>query len=169
MGANSDRERLALEGGHAAGGSGAPAEKAAPAKYTYHLYVIEITERWYSTVARDIQPGKRCYYVGETTKDPRERLFEHLTGHNSRNPERTMRSGVFARMRGSKPGALQCKVDAILRKELAAPYNDPPLMSRDESEAAEARAIADLRAEGHFVYPLARRKAKKNKKPKPQS
>ena len=47
------------------------------------IYIIEIDAdlaRSIPSVARHLSPGQRCFYVGETGKDPKDRVAEHRTG-----------------------------------------------------------------------------------------
>jgi len=123
------------------------------AEATYTIYIIEIMPRWHHLVAPDLPPGKRCFYVGQTSHDVAERYREHLTGKSK--PGRRKKATVRAlkpifKAKGGAP--LQRNVDVTLRRTMMAAY--PTTTDQDEANDLEAKAVEDLRLEGHCVYPV---------------
>lgn len=93
----------------------------------YHLYVIRLDESvWQENRfrARNLQrtPGRPCVYVGQTAKDPRERLAQHLSG---------VKAGRFVPEYGIE-----------LVEELTGPIEAE---SRQEAERMEAGLARELR------------------------
>lgn len=121
---------------------------------TWRVYVIEITPKWYSLVAEGLPTGKRCYYVGQTSKTLTQRYREHRTGRPSEPKEKGFNpSGrVFRKMRRNQGGStLRRNDDTILRRSMTQQYE--PVATEDEAKALENSLNDELREQGHTVYP----------------
>lgn len=119
-----------------------------------HVYILEITEKWHPLVAPGLAAGKRCFYVGETGHDPRERFKEHLTGKSTPGRKAKRPAKVIAKMRKHQGGtSLRRNDDLMFREVRARPYNKKPMITNGQSEAEERRAVLALRKAGHAVYP----------------
>ena len=117
------------------------------------VYVLEITPKWHKQLDRKPRPGKSVLYVGETGRELRERLDEHLTGKV--RPGRKAKASVrpIGRMlRENKGHQLIEGVDLVVREDLAAPFNRQPLLTSTDNRRAERLAARELRKQGHVVY-----------------
>ena len=116
------------------------------------VYVIEIMAQWYPLVAEGLPNGKRCFYVGQTSKDIGERFGEHRTGKPSGRGGFDRSGRVFRKMRNAQRDApLLRNVDLKLRRTLTSRYE--PLETQDVAIELENRLTDELRAQGHAVYP----------------
>lgn len=115
------------------------------------VYVIEIMERWYDLVAPGLPPGKRCYYVGQTSKDLTVRYKEHRSGRPWRPGAQPQSAGVFKRIRGNTGGKILRKnVDTILRRSMTEDFG---FITERDSKTIEKALVLRLREDGHAVYP----------------
>lgn len=131
------------------------------------IYVLEITTKWHDSIGRKPRPGKSVLYVGETRRELRERLNEHLAGKV--RPGRKAKASVrpIGRMLRENDGrALIEGVDLVVRDDLAAPFNREPLATTADNRHAERLAARELRRQGHIVYSngLKKRKPKSRQK-----
>ena len=118
----------------------------------YTIYIIEIMPRWHYLVAPDLPPGKRCFYVGQTSHNVSERYREHLTGKSKPGRRKKATVRALKPIFKSKDGEpLERKVDVTLRRNMMAAY--PTTTDQEEANDLEAKAVEDLRLEGHCVYP----------------
>ena len=122
------------------------------------IYIIEIDPdlaRSIPSVAKHLSPGQRCFYVGETGKDPKDRVAEHRTG------ETHGRTGKGKRPDKRKPvrftdtvrkhlGRSATKREMSHKKKMSAKYEPFTYAEKDEREQA---VICELRSRGHLVYP----------------
>ena len=138
--------------------SKAKKKKSSPDRKSRRIYIIEIEPtlaRSMPAVAKHLSEGQRCFYVGETGKDPRDRVAEHRTG------ETHGRSGE-----GKRPDKdTDVKFTKSIRAHLGRAATDhemryPEKMSAkyepftyDEKSERECEVICELRAQGHLVYP----------------
>lgn len=109
----------------------------------YRVYVIELSKRVYTEDRRFREANPQfngvlqCLYVGMTSKDPRERFAQHKTGYVNR--------------KGHKLSAkLVERYGMYLRPSL---YNHiPPMKTREEALAMEARLALQLRRQKYAVW-----------------
>lgn len=115
------------------------------------VYVIEIMDRWHYLVAPGLPPGKRCYYVGQTSKDLTVRYKEHRSGRPWALGARPQSAKVFKKIRRKNGGViLRRNVDTILRRSMTEHLGR---MTQEESERIEEAFVLKLRLDGHAVYP----------------
>ncbi len=101
----------------------------------YYVYVIEldlsVTEsKKFMRRNKKMKKGKKCFYVGQSAKKPKERFNQHLTGY---------KSNYFAREYGMK-----------LRKWWVWRIN--PLKTRKEAEKEEKKLAKKLKNKGYGVW-----------------
>jgi len=106
-----------------------------PAK-THHVYVIELSrEILYSDKFKQKNPRMNvhlvCFYVGATSKSPKERFYEHKDRYNKL-------SSYWPRKYGVR-----------LRPDIYSKYNP---MTRREAYGMEKRLARLLREKGHGVW-----------------
>lgn len=113
-------------------------------KTNYRVYVIELSKRVFSENARfrtanpQFNGVLECLYVGMTSKDPEERLKQHLTGYKSKKGY-TISSKLVE------------KYGRYLRPSLYDPINVNP-MTRKEALTMEEKLALDLRRQGYAVW-----------------
>lgn len=110
----------------------------------YYVYVIELSRRVYSESRkfRDANPQfngvLQCLYVGMTSKSPKERLQQHLSGYKSK--------------RGIKiSSSIVEKYGKYLRPSLYNHLNTEP-MCREEALDMERQLALYLRKKGYAVW-----------------
>ena len=122
------------------------------------IYIIEIDPdlaRSIPSVAVHLSPGQRCFYVGETGKDPKDRVAEHRDGKTHG------RTGKGKRPDKRKPvkftdtirkhlGRAATAREMAHKKKRSAKYKPFTYQEREERERA---VICELRSRGHLVYP----------------
>lgn len=111
----------------------------------YHVYVIALKSEFGTTAkARRANPGflpgRRCYYVGYTSRTPGRRYIQHMAGGLSQKGHNLAskvvhKFGVFPQ--GLKP-------------EIFEVYN--PIRTKAEAEKVEKWLAEKLRKEGHCVW-----------------
>ena len=109
----------------------------------YRVYVIELSRRVYTEHRkfREANPQfngvLQCLYVGMTSKTPKERFAQHKEGARSRKGHK-LSSGLVQ------------KYGMYLRPSL---YNHiPPMKTRREALAMEARLARELRRKRYAVW-----------------
>ena len=122
------------------------------------IYIIEIDAdlaRSIPSVARHLSPGQRCFYVGETGRDPKDRVAEHRTGETHGRtgegkrrdkPKRVRFTDAVRRHLGGPASA----DEMAHRRKMSAKYEPFTYAEKDERERA---VICELRSQGHLVYP----------------
>lgn len=122
------------------------------------IYIIEIDPdlaRAIPSVAKHLSPGQRCFYVGETGKDPKDRVAEHRTGEThgrtgkGKRPDRKKRVRFTDTVR-KHLGRPATKREMSHKKKMSAKYEPFTYAEKDEREQA---VICELRSRGHLVYP----------------
>lgn len=119
----------------------------------WEIYVIEIMPQWYPLVAEGLPPGKRCYYVGQTSKSCSARYKEHRTGRSDGDPRFNRPGKVFTTMRNAQEGrTLRRNFDTTLRRTMTEGYE---LLKTEQDAIDQENWLNDkLRREGHAVYPV---------------
>lgn len=109
----------------------------------YRIYVVELWKKVFTENRkfREANPQYNgtleCVYVGMTSKTPKERLEQHLSGHVNRKGHKLSANIVE-------------KYGKYLRPSL---YNHvPPLKSRAEALEMEKKVALDLRRQGFAVW-----------------
>ncbi len=111
-------------------------------KGSYQVYVIELSKRVFteSTRFRNANPQfngvLQCLYVGMTSKTPKERLEQHLSGHLSKKGYK-LSSNIVK------------KYGMYLRPSL---YNDIESLSKKEALEMEKELSLKLRRKGYAVW-----------------
>ena len=117
--------------------------------------MIEILPVWHEVVAPGLEPGKSCFYVGETGKRIRERFREHRTGKADEGKRLKPPVKVFRKIFAANGGTeLRDGRDVLLRHDINRNYR--PVKTKADADALEAAVITELRKEGHVVYPKSR-------------
>jgi hypothetical protein len=113
-------------------------------KTAYSVYVIELRKKVFTENARfraanpQFNGVLECLYVGMTSKTPKERLQQHLTG--------------YVNLKGHKLSAyIVQKYGSYLRPSLYEHLNEKP-MTRQQAMAMEAKLAMDLRRQGYAVW-----------------
>ncbi len=113
------------------------------AKTLYTIYVIELSKRVYTenTKFRNANPQfngvLQCVYVGQTSKNPKERFLQHKTGYINK--------------KGYKLSAnIVEKYGLYLRPSLYTHID--PFLTRMEALKAEEQIALELRREGYAVW-----------------
>lgn len=114
------------------------------ARFTYQVYVIELSKRVFTENARfraanpQFNGVLECLYVGMTSKTPHERLTQHKNGYINK--------------KGYKISAyIVQKYGIYLRPSLYDPINLKP-MTREEALLMEKKLALDLRRKGYAVW-----------------
>lgn len=121
------------------------------------VYIIEIMEKWYPEVAPDLPEGKRCFYVGETGKEPGVRFKEHRSRRSiGGNPPSSGK--IFKKMRRIRGLELLARNgDVRLRRKMAGKYRSvsskKAKVLKGKAKKLEGQVIDELRAQGHAVHP----------------
>jgi len=107
----------------------------------YYVYVIELDSTFAETSrAKKGNPNaatnKPCIYVGQSSKKPEQRLYEHING--VRNPRGPLYSRVVK------------KYGIRLRPRLYQRYN--PIATREEAETKEKELTLKYRRRGYTVW-----------------
>ncbi|MFH1723431.1 MAG: hypothetical protein ABII00_02295 [Elusimicrobiota bacterium] len=122
----------------------------------FHVYVIELDPAVASASARfrkrnpGMEPGARCFYVGQSYHDPDCRYRQHKVCHGKDIRFRCIcdaRAGLIAENRSN---VYVRKYGLYLRRRLFEGLN--PFRTRKAAEDAEARLAKSLKAEGHGVW-----------------
>ena len=130
----------------------------APPDRLRRIYIIEIDPdlaRSIPSVAKHLSPGQRCFYVGETGKDPRDRVAEHRTGEThgrgGQGKRRDKNTDVkFTKSIRAHLGRAATAHEMPYRRKMSARYEP---FTYDERADRECEVICELRAQGHLVYP----------------
>lgn len=113
-------------------------------KRAYCVYVIELPKRVFTldTRFRAANPQfngvLECLYVGMTSKTPKERLLQHLTGYRNKKGHK-LSAHIVERYGG------------YLRPSLYEHLNEKP-MTREQALEAEKKLAWDLRRKGYAVW-----------------
>lgn len=109
----------------------------------YRVYVIELSKKVYTQNAKfraanpQFNGVLECLYVGMTSKDPRERLQQHITGYRNKKGHNLASSIVK-------------KYGIYLRPSL---YNHiPPMATRAEALKMEEKLAIELRRKRYAVW-----------------
>lgn len=110
----------------------------------YSIYVIELSKKVFSENAKfrlanpQYNGTMECVYVGQTSKDPKERFQQHKTGYRNRKGHNLSSSIVR-------------KYGLYLRPSL---YNHLNLNKRNRQEALdhEKKLALELRSKGYAVW-----------------
>jgi predicted GIY-YIG superfamily endonuclease len=114
------------------------------ARIHYNVYVIELSKRVFSENAKfraanpQFNGVLECLYVGMTSKEPEERLKQHLTGYRNKKGQ-------------NLSSTLVMKYGRYLRPSLYTHLNDKT-MTRQEAMAMEEKLALDLRRQGYAVW-----------------
>lgn len=120
----------------------------------YRVYILEVAPqlaRQLPKLRSFIQPGQRCFYVGETGKPVKDRIAEHRTGEPHGAGAKKVKKCVLSDSLRRLVGRRLTAEELAYRRKVSNRY--PPVESRDAVLELERQAIDDLRAEGHIVYP----------------
>ena len=116
-------------------------------KKEFHVYVIGLKKSAMNDKKcikqnpnYQIEPNKRCYYVGYTGETPEIRYQKHITGHKTKSGIDT--SSPVVRKHGFKRNGL--------RPKQYKKYN--PIYDEDVAKNIEHELANKLRKKGHFVY-----------------
>ena len=101
----------------------------------YNVYVIELDKevlisKKFRIKNPHMNPRKACFYVGQTTHDPRIRFKQHKDGYKANR---------FVKKYGVR-----------LHHKISDKYN--PIATRKEAEKIEQYLTKRLRAKGHGVW-----------------
>ena len=114
------------------------------ARFTYQVYVVELSKRVFTENARfraanpQFNGVLECLYVGMTSKTPQERLKQHKTGYINK--------------KGYKISAfIVQKYGIYLRPSLYDQINNKP-MNREQALLMEKKLALDLRRQGYAVW-----------------
>jgi hypothetical protein len=114
------------------------------ARFTYRIYVVELSKRVFTENwrFRDANPQfngvLECLYVGMTSKTPAERFKQHKT--------------AYVNKKGHKLSAYVVhKYGAYLRPSLYEHINAKP-MTRQQALITEEKLALDLRRQGYAVW-----------------
>lgn len=108
----------------------------------YNIYVIELDPRvwWENKKFKAANPGYNgkscCLYVGMTSKTPKERFEQHITGHRNKK-------GIKLASR------IVEKYGRFLRPSLYAPLNP---MTRERAVKLEKTLADSLKKRGYAVW-----------------
>lgn len=108
----------------------------------YHVYVIEL-DREFADLRKAVEanpdrdPSRPCVYVGYTSKTPRQRFKQHMSGKPGRRGRRTHSTVVY-------------KYGIKLLPELYRMFN--PIPSRERAMEAEVMLANLLRVCGYTVW-----------------
>ena len=116
-------------------------------KKEFHVYVIGLKKSAMNDKKcikqnpnYQIEPNKRCYYVGYTGEIPEIRYQKHITSHKTKSGIDT--SSPVVRKHGFKRNGL--------RPKQYKKYN--PIYDEDVAKNIEHELANKLRTKGHFVY-----------------
>jgi hypothetical protein len=110
----------------------------------YSVYVVELRKRVFTENARfraanpQFNGVLECLYVGMTSKTPKERLQQHLTGYINKKGHNLSASIVR-------------KFGGYLRPSLYEHLNQKP-MNRQQALLSEEKLALDLRRKGYAVW-----------------
>jgi len=101
----------------------------------YYVYVIELDKevlksRKFRNHNPQLNPGKSCFYVGQTCHNPENRFRQNKDGYKANR---------FAK-----------KYGLCLRRRKYKKYN--PIETREEAEMIEQELTKKLRLQGHGVW-----------------
>ncbi|MEP7169181.1 MAG: ribose-5-phosphate isomerase [Bacteroidota bacterium] len=109
---------------------------------TYRVYVIELRKKVFTEDARfraanpQFNGVLECLYVGMTSKDPKERFKQHITGYRNRKGHK-LSSNIVQ------------KYGSYLRPSL---YNHLDPMTRTEALKMEKQLTLELRRQRYAVW-----------------
>jgi len=112
-------------------------------KRQYRVYVIELSKKVFTEnyKFRDANPQfngvLECLYVGQTSKDPKDRFKQHKTGHTNKNGVKISSNIVE-------------KYGRYLRPSLYNHIN--PIYSRKEALRMEEKLAIELRRKRYAVW-----------------
>ena len=109
---------------------------------SYNVYVIELDKEFgESKKAKEANPyrnpDKPCVYVGYTSKTPKERFKQHMSGLPGKRGYRLCSRVVY-------------KYGIRLRPRLYEKYN--PIISKEEAMETEIQLAVKLRKHGYTVW-----------------
>lgn len=131
---------------------------SSPDRKRRRVYIIEIEPalaRSMPGVAKHLSVDQRCFYVGETGKDPRDRVAEHRTGETHGRSGEGKRPDTNTDVKFTKSirehlGRAATAHEMPYRRKMSAKYEP---FTYDERAERERSVICELRSQGHLVYP----------------
>lgn len=114
------------------------------ARYTYQVYVVELSKKVFTENSRFREANPQfngvleCLYVGMSSKQPEERFRQHKTKYISKRGFNISSAIVY-------------KYGTYLRPSLYRHLNEKQ-MSREEALAMEEKLALDLRRKGYAVW-----------------